>query len=280
MKTWFITGTSRGFGRIMTEKLLQRGDRVAATVRQQHALDDLKQQYGEQLWVSTLDVTDVSAIREVVNQAFEALGRIDVIVNNAGYSLFGAVEEVSDEQIAHQFNTNFMGSLQVARAAIPHLRAQGGGRIMQLSSMAGQVAMPAVSMYHASKWAVEGFFEALVQEVAPFNIQGTLVEPGGARTSFGSEGMVAADAMSEYEGTPVGYMRSLISGYGGDSIPGDPVKMVEAMIEAVDQETAPLRLTLGSDAYKAIHKSLTARLASLEQQKSVAYSTDFETTEA
>ncbi len=189
-------------------------------------------------------------------------------------------EEVSDEQIVHQLNTNFMGSLQVTRAAIPLLRAQGGGRILQLSSMAGQVAMPAVSMYHASKWAVEGFFEALVQEVAPFNIKGTLIEPGGARTSFGSEGIVVAEAMREYEGTPVGYIRGLISGYGGDAIPGDPMKMVEAMIEVADLETAPLRLTLGSDAYKAIHKSLSDRLALLEQQKERAFSTDFKAQEA
>ncbi|MNV32493.1 short chain dehydrogenase [compost metagenome] len=146
--------------------------------------------------------------------------------------------------------------------------------------MAGQVAMPAVSMYHASKWAVEGFFEALVQEVAPFNIQGTLIEPGGARTSFGSEGIVVAEAMTEYEGTPVGHIRGLISGYGGDMIPGDPLKMVEAMIKAADLETTPLRLTLGSDAYNAIHKSLSDRLALLEQQKEVALSTDFKAKEA
>lgn len=277
MKTWFITGTSRGFGRLMTEKLLKRGDRVAATVRNEHALEDLQQQYGEQLWVACLDVTDSAAVKHVVNQAFEELGYIDIVVNNAGYSLFGAVEEVSDEQIMHQLNTNFLGSLQVTRAAIPHLRAQGGGRFLQLSSMAGQVAMPAVSMYHASKWAVEGFFESLVQEVAPFNIQGTLVEPGGARTSFGKEGIVVAEAMTEYESTPVGYIRGLISGYGGDAIPGDPNKMVDAMIEAADAESAPLRLTLGSDAYQAIHKSLTDRLARLEEQKEIAFSTDFKT---
>ncbi|GAB1154695.1 hypothetical protein YWY31_07200 [Paenibacillus illinoisensis] len=207
MKTWFITGTSSGFGRSLTELLLKRGDRVAATVRKEDALHDLKDSYGDQLWVATLDVTDTPAIKTVVNQAFEELGQIDVVVNNAGYGLFGAAEEVSDEQIIHQFNTNVIGSIQVIRAALPHLRAQGGGRIFQLSSMGGQVAFPALSIYHATKWAMEGFIESLAQEVASFNIQATLVEPGSARTNFGGSSMMAALPMSEYENTPVGYIR-------------------------------------------------------------------------
>jgi NAD(P)-dependent dehydrogenase (short-subunit alcohol dehydrogenase family) len=173
-RTWFITGVSGGFGRHMTEQLLERSDRVAGTARKLEALDDLKTQYGDQLWVASLDVTDTPAIHRVVGEAFAAFGRIDVIVNNAGYGLFGAAEELSDEQINHQINTNVIGSIQVVRAALPHLRAQGGGRILQLSSMGGQIAFPGLSLYHTSKWAIEGFFESTAQDIAPFNIQTTL----------------------------------------------------------------------------------------------------------
>nr|WP_145402084.1 SDR family oxidoreductase [Paenibacillus xylanexedens] len=276
MKTWFITGTSSGFGRSLTELLLERGDRVAATVRKEDALHDLKDRYGDQLWVATLDVTDTPAIKTVVNQAFEELGQIDVVVNNAGYGLFGAAEEVSDEQIIHQFNTNVIGSIQVIRAALPHLRAQGGGRIFQLSSMGGQVAFPALSIYHATKWAMEGFIESLVQEVAPFNIQATLVEPGSARTNFGGSSMMAGLPMSEYENTPVGYIRQMSQEAGENQFPGDPVKMAQAIIDAADSEETSLRLTLGSDAYELVSKSLSSRMAALEAQKELALSTDFE----
>lgn len=150
-RTWFITGTSSGFGLHMTEMLLARGDRVAATVRRLDALQALKAEYGESLWIAELDVTDVAAIRRVVQQAFDELGRIDVIVSNAGYGLFGAVEEPTDEQIEHQLNTNILGSIQLIRAALPYLRAQGGGRILQVSSMGGQIAFPGLSYYHTAK---------------------------------------------------------------------------------------------------------------------------------
>ncbi|MNM38206.1 Diacetyl reductase [(S)-acetoin forming] [compost metagenome] len=275
MKTWFITGTSSGFGRSLTELLLERGDRVAATIRKDHALDDLKNRYGEQLWIATLDVTDNQAIRTVVHQAFKDLGHIDVVVNNAGYGLFGAAEEVSDEQITHQINTNVIGSIQVIRAALPYLRAQGGGRIIQLSSMGGQIGFPALSIYHATKWAMEGFIESLVQEVAPFNIQATLVEPGSARTNFGGSSMITGEPMSEYENTPVGYIRQMSQQAGAENFPGDPAKMAQAIIVAADSDKAPLRLTLGSDAYELVLKNLTSRIAALEEQKEVAYSTDY-----
>jgi NADP-dependent 3-hydroxy acid dehydrogenase YdfG len=147
-RTWFITGTSTGFGRIMTEQLLNRGDRVYATLRKPEMLDDLRGRYGEMLIVEALDVTDTSAIRRVVDQAFNYLGRIDVVVSNAGYALFGAAEEVTDAQIRRQIDTNVVGSIQLVRAALPHLRAQGKGRILQLSSMGGQIALPGLSLYH------------------------------------------------------------------------------------------------------------------------------------
>ncbi|MFE6076560.1 SDR family oxidoreductase [Paenibacillus sp. NPDC057886] len=276
MKTWFITGTSGGFGRIMTEMLLERGDRVAATLRKPQALDDLKEQYGEQLWIASLDVTNTEAINQVIHSAFEELGHIDVIVNNAGYGLFGAAEEISNEQLNHLIQTNVVGSLQVTRATLPYLRSQGGGRILQLSSMAGQTGFPALSMYNMSKWAVEGFIEALSQEVAAFNIQTTLIEPGSARTNFSGSSLIVAEGIEDYAQTPVGYMRQMAEQPSDRHTPGDPVKMVKAMIDVADADNAPLRLTLGSDAYEAIHKSLSSRLAALEGQRDTAYSTDFE----
>jgi NAD(P)-dependent dehydrogenase (short-subunit alcohol dehydrogenase family) len=271
-RIWFITGTSSGFGRSLTEKLLARGDRVAATLRKVNALDDLKAKYGDRLWIAALDVTDSAAVRSVVDRAFVELGRIDVIVNNAGYGLAGAAEELGDDQIRHQIDTNVIGSIQVVRAALPHLRAQGGGRILQLSSMGGQVAFPGLSLYHTTKWAVEGFVEAVAQEVAPFNIEFTLVEPGAAATNFGS-GRVSAPAMAAYDQTPAGDIRRAFEARAFPS-PGDPAKMAQAMIDSIDQTPAPKRLTLGSDAYTMVRAALVERLAALDAQKETAYGTD------
>ncbi len=272
IKTWFITGTSSGFGRELTEKLLARGDRVAATLRTVNALDELEAHYGDRLWVAPLDVTDTEAVRRVVDRAFDDMGRIDVVVNNAAYALFGAAEEASDDQIRRQLDTNVIGSIQVIRAALPHLRAQGGGRIMQLSSEGGQITYPNFSLYHTTKWAIEGFVEAVSQEVAPFNIEFTLVEPGPAKTSFG-RGLVSATPMAVYEDTPAGDLRRALA-TGAFAIPGDPVKMVAVMIDSVDRSPAPRRLTLGSAAYTKIRAALMERLAALEAQKDIAFSTD------
>ncbi len=169
-KTWFITGASAGLGRLMTERLLIRGDQVVATVRREDSVADLRAQHGDRLVVSMLDLTDTAAIREVVDKSFRQLGRIDVIVSNAGYGLFGAAEEVTDAQIHHQIATNLLGSIQLIRAAIPHLRRLGGGRIVQVSSEGGQIAYPSFSLYHATKWGIEGFIESVAQEVTPFGI--------------------------------------------------------------------------------------------------------------
>lgn len=272
MKTWFITGTSSGFGRILTEKLLGRGDRVAATLRKPDALDDLKAQYGDQLWVAALDVTDSEAVRQVVDRAFSELGHIDVIVNNAAYALFGAAEEVSDNQIRHQIDTNLIGSIQVIRAALPHLRAQGGGRILQVSSEGGQITYPNFSLYHATKWGIEGFVEAVAKEVAPFNIVFTIIEPGPAKTSFGS-GLVSPPPMAEYDSTPAGEVRHGLAS-GTFTVTGDPLKMVQAMIDVADQIPAPKRLTLGSEAYTKIRAALVERIAALDAQKEIAFSTE------
>lgn len=271
-RTWFITGTSSGFGRALTEMLLDRGDRVAATLRKPGALDDLKARHGDRLLPITLDVTDTSAVRRQVDHAFAVLGRIDVVVNNAGYAVFGAAEEASDEQVRDQIDTNVIGSIAVIRAALPHLRAQGGGRILQVSSEGGQTTFPNFSLYHASKWAVEGFAETLAQEVAPFGIGVTIVEPGPAQTDFGA-GLVTPPPIAAYEDTPAGEMRRALAS-GAFAIRGDAGKMARAMIDVADREPAPLRLTLGSDAYERVRASLQSRLAALEAQREIAFSTD------
>jgi NAD(P)-dependent dehydrogenase (short-subunit alcohol dehydrogenase family) len=274
-RNWFITGTSSGFGRALTEQLLENGDCVCATLRKPDALNELKARYGKRLRVAALDVTDVVAIRRIVAQAFRDLGRIDVIVNNAGYGLAGAAEELSDEQIRRQIDTNLLGSIQVTRAALPYLRSQGGGRILQVSSMGGQIAYPGLSLYHTTKWAIEGFFESVAQEIAPFNIEVTLIEPGSARTGFfGGGNLVVAPTLEAYADTPAAGLRRRRAA-GELQTPGDPVKMVKAMIASVHQSPAPKRLALGSDAYEMIRAALTERLAALEAQKDIALSTDF-----
>ena len=273
-RAWFITGISSGFGRLMTEQLLKRGDRVAGTARQLHTVDDLKSQYGDRLWLSTLDVTDTTAIRRVVGEAFAVVGRIDVIVNNAGYGLFGAAEEVTDEQIRQQIDTNLIGSIQVIRAALPHLRSQGGGRILQVSSEGGQIAYPNFSVYHATKWGIEGFIEAVAQEVQPFGVEFTIIEPGPTRTNFGG-GMVGAPPTAIYEHTPSGQMRRAFAG-GAFAVKGDALKVVRAMIDSVEVSPAPRRLALGSGPYSSIRAALAERLATLEAQKDISLSTDID----
>ena len=272
-RTWLITGVSSGFGREMARQLLARGDRVAGTLRRMDAAADLKARYGDALWLAQLEMTDLAAVRQVVDAAFAALGRIDVVVSNAGYGLFGAAEECSDAEVLDQIGTNLLGPIQLLRAALPHLRAQGGGRILQLSTVGGQAAFPGASLYHAGKWGIEGFVDALAQEVAVFGIGCTLVEPGGARTNFRYGGSRLAAPIAAYAGTPASHARRMLE--EGTSVPpGDPVRMVERMIASVDESPAPRRLALGSDAWGAMTRQLGERLAALEAQKALAASTD------
>ncbi|MDR8384615.1 MAG: SDR family oxidoreductase [Pseudomonas rhizophila] len=271
-KTWLVTGSSSGIGLAVVEQLLERGDRVAATLRKPQALSHLKTRYGEQLWTALLDVNDALAIRAVVHQAFTELGRIDVVVSSAGYALFGAAEEASDEQINQQLQTNLLGSIQLIRACLPFLRKQGGGRILQVSSEGGQLAYPNFSLYHASKWAIEGFVESVALEVAPFGIEFTLVEPGPTRTNFGAA-LVRPPAMAEYEQTPAGEVRKAIA-EGTFPLTGDPQKMARIMLEIVDVDPAPRRLLLGSGAYERVRNALVQRLAELEQYQALAMSTE------
>lgn len=272
-RTWFITGVNSGFGRHLTEQLLDRGDRVAGTVRKLDSMDDLKAKYGDQLWLAHLDVTDTPEVHEVVSKAFTDLGTIDVVVNNAGYGLFGAAEELSDDQILRQINTNLVGSIQVVRAALPYLRNQKHGRIIQVSSYGGQATNAGASLYNASKWGIEGFMDATAQDVAPLDIGVTIVEPGGARTGFRSGGSQVGTPLAAYDGTPASFPRGIKT--STHPSPGDPAKMAQVMIDSVEQNPAPLRLTLGSDAYEYVHKALSDRLANLEAQKELSISTDF-----
>lgn len=223
--TWFITGASSGFGRELAQLLLERGDRVAATVRKPDALRDLKARHGDRLWVAILDVTDSTAIRGVIDRAFDELQRIEIVVSNAGYALFGAAEEVGDAQIERQINTNLLGSIRVARAVIPHLRKQGGGRIIQISSSVGQAAYPTMGVYAATKWGIEGFFEGTIPEIAPFGIEVTLVEPGASRTNFAASSADSGQILEVYNQTPAGDFRRLAASAGLNMFPGDPRKL-------------------------------------------------------
>ncbi|MEM6161323.1 SDR family oxidoreductase [Erwinia sp. P6884] len=272
MKTWLITGASGGLGRGMCETLLARGDRVFASVRREAVLDDLSAKYGDYLQVITLDLSMTATINPTVEAAFAQAGRIDIVVSNAAYGLFGAAEELSDTQIERQITTNLTGSIQLIRAAIPFLRQQGGGRIVQVSSEGGQIAYPAFSLYHASKWGIEGFVEAVRQEVAAFGIDFLLVEPGPTATQFGA-GLDIADALPAYRSTAAGKLRAALMS-GEFAVKGDAEKCVTAMIAAADAASPPLRLPLGSTAYDNIEAALKTRLEALQAMKAVAYGAD------
>jgi NAD(P)-dependent dehydrogenase (short-subunit alcohol dehydrogenase family) len=240
-RRWFITGVSSGFGRQLTDQLLGRGDSVVGTVRDTGKVTDLLARYAEAFHVEVLDMTDTAAIREVVERSFARLGRIDVIVSNAGYGLFGAAEELTDTQVEHIVATNLVGSIQLIRAALPHLRTQGGGRIIQISSYGGQVAFPGNSLYHATKWGIEGFVESVAQEVASFGTGMTIVEPGGARTEFRYGSTQVADLMPIYDQTPAHSFLRMLDPKNGLA-PGDPARMAARIIESVDVKPAPLRI--------------------------------------
>ncbi len=269
-KTWFITGTSAGMGRLLTERLLERGDSVVATLRRDGPLDALKARHGDRLHILKLDLTDTNAVRTGISEAFSVMGRIDAVISNAGYGLFGAAEELEDAQITRQIDTNLTGPIQLIRAFLPRLREQGGGRIVQVSSSGGQVAYPAFSVYHATKWGIEGFVESVAQEVASFGIDFIIVEPGPTRTSF-SASVDKSTPMACYEDTPAGALRRAVA-TGDFAEYGDLGKTVDAMISAMDLEHPPFRLALGRGSYEDIHNALVDRLKVLEPQKDRAYS--------
>ena len=270
-RTWFITGVSSGFGNEMTKQLLEKGDTVIGTVRNTKKVEDLIEKYPDAFDCQILDVTEIDKVHSFIPDMFVKHGKIDVIVNNAGYGLFGAAEELDEENINKILATNLTAPIMIIHDSLPYLRKQGGGRIIQLSSYGGQVAYAANSMYHATKFGIEGFCESVAQEVAKYNIGITIVEPGGARTEFRYGSAHVAELMPEYEHVH-GFLNMLDPAKG--LAPGDPAKMASRMIESVDKEPAPLRMVLGSQALKATIERLEERVADYKTQTELAASTD------
>lgn len=269
--TWFITGIGRGLGRSIAVDVLRRGGRVAGTVRDRSGVDDLRQAFPGRLWITELDLSDLANIAPTFQAAAEHFGRVHAVVSHAAYSLLGAAEELPLDAIRHILDTNLLGSIELARAAVAHMRTAGGGRLLQISSSAGQAGFAGLSLYCATKWGIEGFFESLAPEVAPFGIQATLVEPGTIRTGFGNSGVLSPE-MDAYREGPVGMMRRMAT--GGYIAPGDPAKMARAIVDTFEAKVAPLRLALGPDAYGYIKAALAGRLEQIEAHQSVTMSTD------
>ena len=270
-RTWLITGVSSGFGNEMIRQLLEKGDTVIGTVRNTKKVKELIAKYPDTFDCQILDVTDLTRIHSFIPEMFEKHGRIDVIVNNAGYGLFGAAEELDYENIQKIMDTNLTAPIMIIHDSLPFLRKQGGGRIIQLSSYGGQVAFAANSMYHATKFGIEGFCESVAQEVAKYNIGITIVEPGGARTEFRYGSAHVAKLMLEYDHVH-GFLNMLDPTKG--LAPGGPAKMAARMIESVDIEPAPLRQVYGSQALAATIKKLEERVADYRTQTELAASTD------
>ena len=263
-KTWFITGASRGFGRIWAEAALKRGDRVTATARKLADVADLDERFGDTVLPLALDVTDSEQVQQVVQQAYAHFGRLDVLVNNAGFSLLAAVEEASDEQIRDLFDANYLGMVRVLRAALPLLRQQGSGHILGVSSGLGIGAMPLIGFYCATKWAVEALHESLAQEVKPFGLSVTIVEPGAYATDFGKSAKVA-DVLEPYADFRKRFMARLTS-----LERGDPNATAEAILKLVDTENPPLRLALGSQILPGARSLYADRISTWEAWEDVS----------
>ncbi|WP_067650453.1 SDR family oxidoreductase [Nocardia harenae] len=259
-KTWFITGAGRGFGKEFAASALGRGDRVAATARNADDLRELTAKYGEAVLPLTLDVTDRAAVFEAVTAAATVFGTIDVVVNNAGYGLFGAVEEITEQQLRDQLEVNLFGVLHVTQAVLPILREQGSGHIVQISTIGGVAAFPTLGGYHASKWALEGLSESLAQEVKPFGIKVTLVEPGPYSTDWAGSSAVHAEPQPQYE--PV---REMLRSASASSTPGDPTAAGPAILKIVDAERPPLRVFFGEQPTLIAPHVYQQRLAEWQQ---------------
>jgi NAD(P)-dependent dehydrogenase (short-subunit alcohol dehydrogenase family) len=247
LKVWFITGAARGFGRLWATAALERGDKVAATARDMATLEPLVQQYGDAILPLKLDVTDRSAVFEAVDKAHSAFGRLDVVLSNAGYGHQGAVEELSEQDARVQIDTNLFGALWVAQAALPILRAQNSGHLIAVSSVLGVVGIPNLGIYNASKFAIEGLFEALSQEVEAFGIKVTLVEPAGYATDFNGSSAMQSTPVSAYDG-----VRQALSDQFATYVFGDPAATPAAILKLVDSPNPPLRLALGSGSISQI----------------------------
>ncbi|XZF12921.1 SDR family NAD(P)-dependent oxidoreductase [Chitinophagaceae bacterium MMS25-I14] len=259
-KTIFITGASRGFGRIWAEAFLKRGDKVAATVRNLDSLKDLQEQYGASLLGIQLDVTDRAASFAAVAKAKAHFGSLDVVINNAGYGLFGAVEENSEQEVREQMEANFFGLLWVTQAALPVMRAQGHGHIIQVSSVVGVATLPTLGVYNASKWAVEGLSETLAAEVKGFGINVSLIEPNGFSTDWAGASSARSEAIDAYDGVKAAFQAGLT-----DDAFGVPEATTDAVLKLVDAENPPLRLFLGKVALPWVKQVYTERLATWEE---------------
>ena len=266
-KTWFITGCSRGFGREWAIAALERGDRVAATARDTSTLDDLVSTYGEAILPIELDVTDRAADFAAVQQAAEHFGALDIVVNNAGYGQFGFVEELSEDDFRDQLETNVFGAMWVTQAALPIMREQGSGHILQVSSIGGISAFPIVGAYHASKWALEGFSQALAQEVEGFGIHVTLIEPGGFSTDWGGSSAKRSAPLAAYD-----ELREQVaeSRKARMSEPGDPSASAAAVLRIVDAEKPPLRAFFGTAPLGIARADYESRLETWEKWDDVA----------
>jgi NAD(P)-dependent dehydrogenase (short-subunit alcohol dehydrogenase family) len=274
-RVWLITGASTGLGRQLAETLIARGERVAATARNVAGVKDLAEHAPDQVLSVRLDVTDQDSIDAAVAAAIARFGRIDVLVNNAGHGLIGALEELSDAQLRAVLETNVFGVAAVTRAVLPHLRAQRGGHVVQLSSVGGVVGNPGHAAYATSKFALEGMSEALAGEVAPFGIRVSIVEPGPFRTEFAGRSMSFADAIPDYQETPAGTLRTRFRAQDGNQ-PNDPVRAAEAIIALVDRPDSPLRLPLGPEAVTRIRAKLTGQLADLAAWEEIALNTRYD----
>ena len=266
-KIWFITGASRGFGREWAIAALERGDSVAATARDLSTLDDLGEKYGERLLPLQLDVTDRDADFAAVRQAHKRFGRLDVVVNNAGYGHFGLVEELTEAEARAQLETNLFGALWVTQAALPLLREQGSGHILQVSSIGGISAFPMVGIYHASKWALEGLSQTLAQEVAPFGVKVTLIEPGGFATDWAGSSATTSEPLPAYADFHKQVQEQRRERVG---TPGDPTASAAAVLEIVDADEPPLRCFFGSAPLGIAKADYEQRLAVWEKWQPVA----------
>jgi NAD(P)-dependent dehydrogenase (short-subunit alcohol dehydrogenase family) len=264
-KNWFITGASKGFGREWADAALARGDKVAATARNLETLEALVDEYGDAVVPIQLDVTDREADFEAVKKAAASLGTLDVVVNNAGYGHFGAIEELSEDDVRAQLETNFFGALWVTQAALPIMRAQRSGHIIQVSSIGGISAFPTVGAYHASKWALEGFSQALSHEVAGFGIKVTLVEPGGYSTDWAGPSARHSAEIPAYSAIREARSRSRAA-----APPGDPKATRGALLKVVDAESPPLRIFFGTVPLGLATADYESRLATWNEWQPVS----------
>src|ERR1017187_7291858 len=273
-KVWLVTGSASGLGRNIAEAVLESGDRLVATARDTKRLDDLVKKYGDHVRAVPLDVTDESAAQAAVQMVVAAFGRLDVVVNNAGYGDIAPFEHLSSERFKAVVDTNFYGVVNVSRAAIPFMRKQKSGCILQISSVGGRLARPGSSPYHAAKWAVGGFTESLAQEVAPFGVKVCALEPGGMRTNWGiPANKETPDLLPEYEPS-VGAVIKALASYWGNEI-SDPSKVAQLILRLADRDQLPAHLLIGSDAVEFAGQAEATRAAEAIRWREVSVSTDF-----